>query len=96
MSAITIELPEGLERSVQLTRTEFEGQVRLMAALKMFELGKLSSGAAAQLAGMSRQEFIEASSRYGIPVADMEEGELEAELKRMNTWVKQLSPTPAP
>jgi predicted HTH domain antitoxin len=28
-----------------------------MAALKMFELGKISSGKAAELAGMSRSDF---------------------------------------
>jgi len=34
-----------------------EQHIRLMAALKMFELGKISSGKAAELAGMSRLAF---------------------------------------
>jgi predicted HTH domain antitoxin len=36
-----------------------EQHLRLMAALKMFELGKISSGKAAELAGMSRVEFFQ-------------------------------------
>jgi len=47
MGQVTIPYPAGLEESVQTTPGEVEQQIRLMAALKMFELGKLSSGRAA-------------------------------------------------
>ncbi len=77
---ITIDYPEGLETAVSTTRQEFEAQVRLMAALKMFELGKLSSGKAAQLAGISRVEFFEMCGRYQVPVINYTPEELEAEL----------------
>ncbi|MBM4050519.1 MAG: UPF0175 family protein, partial [Planctomycetes bacterium] len=56
-------------------------QIRLMAALKMFELGKLSSGKAAELAGMSRIEFLEMCGRYRVSVFNYPLDELEAELK---------------
>ena len=75
---ITIDYPEGLETAVSTTRQEFEAQVRLMAALKMFELGKLSSGKAAQLAGISRVEFFEMCGRYQVPVINYTPEELEA------------------
>ena len=54
---LTIRYPAGLERAVHLTKAEMEQHLRLMAALKMFELGKLSSGKAAELAGMSENEI---------------------------------------
>lgn len=41
---LTIEIPEGLETAVSRTKQEFAAEVRLMAALQMLELGKLSSG----------------------------------------------------
>ncbi len=78
---ITLELPEHLELAVQTTREELEAQIRLMAALKMFELGKLSSGKAAELAGMSRVEFLEMYGRYRVSVFNYPAEELEAELK---------------
>ena len=78
---MTLEYPEDLELAVQTTPEEFEAQVRLMAALKMFELGKLSSGKAAQLAGLSRVEFFEMCGRYRVPVFNYSPEELEAELE---------------
>ena len=77
---MTLEYPEDLELAVQTTLEEFEAQVRLMAALKMFELGNLSSGKAAELAGLSRVEFFEMCGRYRVPVFNYSPEELEAEL----------------
>jgi len=54
---LSIKYPAGFENSVQMTKDEMEQHIRLMAALKMFELGKISSGKAAELAGMSRLAF---------------------------------------
>jgi predicted HTH domain antitoxin len=65
---VTISYPAGLEDSVQTTLQELEEQIRLMAALKMFELGKLSSGKAAELAGQTRPQFLETCSRYKVSV----------------------------
>jgi predicted HTH domain antitoxin len=53
-----------------------------MAALKMFELGKISSGKAAQLAGMSRVEFFEACGRYRVSIFNYPPEEIEEELKQ--------------
>jgi predicted HTH domain antitoxin len=57
-----------------------EQHIRLMAALKMFELGKVSSGKAAELAGMSRVEFIETCGRYRVSVFNYTPEELEREI----------------
>ncbi len=78
---ITLEIPENLELGVQTTREELPAQIRLMAALKMFELGKLSSGKAAELAGMSRVEFLDMCGRYRVSVFNYSPDELENELR---------------
>jgi predicted HTH domain antitoxin len=78
---ITLELPTDLELAVQTTPEELLAQIRLMAALKMFELGKLSSGKAAELAGLSRVDFFEMCGRYRVPVFNYPSEELEAELQ---------------
>ena len=78
---MTLEYPEGLEAALQTTPEEFGAQLRLMAALKMFELGKLSSGKAAELAGLSRPEFFEMCGRYRVPVYDYPSEELASELR---------------
>ena len=75
-------MPEGFEESVSTTAGELEDQVRLMAALKMFELGKLSSGHAAQWAGRTRTEFLEACGRYRVSVVNYAPEEAADELQR--------------
>jgi predicted HTH domain antitoxin len=62
-----------------------EQQIRLMAALKMFELGKVSSGKAAELAGISKLDFFDACYRdrvslFNYPPEAITE-ELEQDLK---------------
>jgi predicted HTH domain antitoxin len=81
MKTLVLNYPDDLSEAVQLTGQELELQVRLMAALKMFELGKLSSGKAAELAGLSRVEFFEACGRYHVPIYNYPPGEIEAELR---------------
>jgi predicted HTH domain antitoxin len=91
MKRVTLTFPENFELAVQTTPEEFEAQVRLMAALKMFELGKLSSGKAAQLAGMPRAEFFEMCGRYRVSIFNYDEQELATELESDLDTVKRSS-----
>ena len=80
MSTSFVELPEDRAFAVGLARSELADQVKLMAALKMFELGKISSGKAAELAGMSRVDFFAACGRYRVSLFNYPPEEIEAEL----------------
>jgi len=73
--------PDNFESAVKLTRTELEHHLRLMAALKMFELGQISSGKAAELCGMSRVDFFETCSRYQISPFNYSADDIENELR---------------
>jgi len=53
---------------------------RLMMALKFYELGRLSLGQAAEVAGYSKRAFIDILGHYGIAVADYPAGELAGEI----------------
>ena len=90
MTSVTVNLSAGFELAVQMTPEEFEAQIRLMAALKMFELGKLSSGKAAELAGMSRVEFFEMCGRYKVSIFNYDDDEIEAELKADLDTLKRM------
>jgi predicted HTH domain antitoxin len=78
---LKIKYPSGFENAVHLSKNELEQHIRLMAALKMFELGKISSGKAAELAGTSRAEFIETCGRYRVSAFNYTPEELESEIK---------------
>lgn len=82
IEGLKITYPSGFENAVHMTTEEMEQHIRLMAALKMFELGKVSSGKAAQLAGMSRVEFFETCGRYRISIFNYPPEELEQEIKK--------------
>lgn len=59
-----------------------EQHIRLMAALKMFELGKISSGKAAELPGMSRIEFFDVCGRYRVSIFNYPAEEVEDEIRK--------------
>ena len=61
-----------------------------MAALKMFELGKVSSGKAAELAGMSKVEFLETCGRYKVSVFNYPQEDLEHELSKDLEALRQI------
>lgn len=67
-SAVTlsIEIPEATVRALGASPSEAEGRVRLAAAMKLHELGQLSAGAAAELAGISKVEFLHKAADFGV------------------------------
>jgi len=88
---LKIKYPSGFEHAVHMTKEEIEHHIRLMAALKMFELGKISSGKAAELAGMSRVEFFEACGRYRVSLFNYTDEEVEEEVKKDFESAKKTS-----
>ncbi|MBI3015891.1 MAG: UPF0175 family protein [Candidatus Tectomicrobia bacterium] len=70
MPIVHIEIPEETLISLKQDPESFSQDLRLLAAVKLFELGKLSSGRAAQLAGMSRVEFLEDLRASGLWISE--------------------------
>jgi len=92
VAQVTLEYPDDLESAVQTTPEEMNAQIRLMAALKMFELGKMSAGKAAELAGLSRVEFLETCGRYRVSVFNYPLEDLKAELHADLEAARKASP----
>ncbi len=76
---LTIEYPEDLLDTMDAQELEALAQEALL--VKLYALGKLSSGRAAEMLGISRRAFLELLDRNGISVFD-EEMDLEAEAAR--------------
>ena len=55
--------------------------MRLAAAAKWYELGTLSQGKAAQVAGLSRNAFLAALSKYNVSPFQYDADEIAAEVK---------------
>jgi len=88
---LKIKYPSGFEHAVHMTKEEIEQHIRLMAALKMFELGKISSGKASELAGMSRTEFLEACGRYRVSIFNYPDDQAETEIKKDLETARRMS-----
>ena len=79
MTTRTIELPvDGLPSAAELP-ANFSDEARFLLAVKLFELGRISSGKAGRLCDMGRVEFLLAASRSGVPVVDLSGDELAEE-----------------
>ena len=63
---LTLDLPEDVFSLLRTSPTEFVGELRLAAAVKWYELGMISQGKAAELAGVSRQKFLMALNRFKV------------------------------
>lgn len=63
---IVIDVPEKVLLAEKADEATFARELRVLAAVKLYELGRLSSGRAAELAGMSRVEFLLALEQYRV------------------------------
>ena len=77
--SLTIEYPDLLPDDLNLSRQQFEGEARLALAAKLYEMGRVSSAQAAQMAGLDRVRFLFALERMGVSFMNLDEDELKQE-----------------
>jgi predicted HTH domain antitoxin len=71
--SISIEYPDYLAHSMRLNKEDFGKEVKVSALVKLFELGKVSSGVAAKVLNISRVEFLELLSKYNVSFLNAED-----------------------
>ena len=66
MVQVTMEFPERVLAAVRQDPDGFGRELRLAAAVKWYELKRASQERAAEIAGLSRAEFVAALGRFGV------------------------------
>ncbi len=79
-----IQYPDNLPDALQLSHEEFKQEAKMALTVKLFEMNKLSSGMAAKIAEVDRLYFLMNLHRYGVNMIDLDEYELESDLKNLS------------
>lgn len=74
-ATVELTLPKGVKIS--------DSELKMILAAKLFEMGELSSGQAAELAEIKKREFIESVGKYGVSIFQYDGAELERDLARL-------------
>ena len=76
MKTVEIQLPDGAFAGLDQDSTQLGVEIRLAAAVKWYEIGRVSQEMAAEVAGVGRAEFLAQLSR--LHVSPMQETADEA------------------
>lgn len=79
--ALKLEMPEGAFSALRKDPNEFAKELRLAAAVKWYEMEIISQEKAAEIAGLTRPEFIFALSRFNVSPFQYTAEEIEEELR---------------
>ena len=79
MSEITLSIPDETLVALKVKPDQLGAEIRLAAAVKLYELGRISSGAAAKLAGIPRTLFLTKLADYSVDTFRLSEEQLRQE-----------------
>ena len=65
---LVLELPDSAFSALRLSPVEYVAEMRRAAAVKWYEMRRISQGKAAELCGVSRAQFIHILSDYKVSV----------------------------
>jgi len=95
MATVTVEVPDDAFSALRRSPREFAQEMRLAAAIQWYHQGLISQGKAAEIAGLSRAEFLEALFRAKVPACQVTIEELKEELESWQRLSGESS-TPRP
>jgi predicted HTH domain antitoxin len=105
MATVTVEVPESAFSALRRSPDEFAREMRIAAAIQWYHQELISQGKAAEIAGLTRADFLEALFRAKVPACQITVEELKEELSsggvdcfgpRQSIRVTQFGKKPGP
>jgi len=96
MADIGMSVPDEMLVALRVDDEGMAAELRLAAAMKVYELGRLSSGAAAELAGIPLCVFMAKLADRGIPRFRLTPAEVEAKAERARGWWQHVAAPVSP
>ena len=85
MATIKLELDDGLVSLMHSENEPIEQTALELIVLELYRRRTITSGKAAEVLGVRREDFIVHSGRLGIPFFDMTREELEEDLRTLRS-----------
>lgn len=80
MKEATLPYPDQLADTLEVGEEELPRELAFLAAAKLYEMGRLSSGQAAELARMDRVAFLQRLAAAGVPAINLRDDEIREEI----------------
>lgn len=82
MSTISVPIPDDTFAVVRRAPEEIAREMRIAVAVRWYDLGLVSQGKGAEIAGLSRAEFIDALSEFGVSASQESVEDLREAIRR--------------
>ena len=80
MKTLEVDIPDIAFSTMRMDLKEMAGEMRNAAVVKWYELGRISQGRGAEIAGVSRSGFVDLLSKYGVSPFQYTDQEIENEI----------------
>jgi predicted HTH domain antitoxin len=81
MTDLTLKIPSDVPQLLRMSEADFAREAQVLLAVKLFEMGKLTSGKAAELAGLPRVALLKLLARYQVPAINLQAEEIQQEIE---------------
>jgi predicted HTH domain antitoxin len=82
MATVTVEVPDSAFSALRRSPEEFGREMRIAAAIQWYHQELISQGRAAEIAGLSRADFLDALFRAKVPACQITVEELKEDVER--------------
>jgi len=87
--SLTIDYGDDVLLALGLTPEEFREEAKILIAVKLYEMGRLSAGAAAELADVPKPLFLTRLADYGVDTFNLSREELQRDLDSARRYARR-------